>query len=187
MVEAARDEIHHRWSTKRPCSGAITQSQDSRSCHQSKNRETSPPSARNPRCSASEQDLPLAGHAAIARHGLQGMGREDDAMSNGSRQLIDRREQLDIGIEIHDGARGGLEEPPEDPRLHRRRQFREVVDPGHALKFACADAEIRERQAIEGFRAAGGDLQVVVEDEDLQPAAGMMRETECASTRACAK
>ena len=42
------------------------------------------------------------------------------------------------------------------------------------MKFLRADGEIRESDAIEGFRVVWRGLLLGVEDEDLEPTSGMM-------------
>ena len=114
---------------------------------------------------AGESDFAFAGEQAVAGIGLGRVGREDDRVS--AREIGDvgeRREDLDVGIEIAGGV-VVFEEVLQQPRLHRGRELEDGVDHRHVVKVAALDVEVVGADDVEELAVVVDLAALVVEHE----------------------
>ena len=110
----------------------------------------------------------LARQQAVARHGARRVRRQHDRVEPGLQlDLVERREHLDVGIEVaHDFV--GLEQPLQQPGLHRGGQLGDVVDRRHVVELARLDVEVAGPDDVEELQALVDLVVLVVEHEHRQ-------------------
>ncbi len=93
---------------------------------------------------AGDQEIALRRHEAVARQRFHRVRIDQDAVRvRELAEIEERREDLDVGIEIQNRLVEAREQILKRPRLERRRQLDDVVDRGHPMKLRLvAEREI---------------------------------------------
>ena len=68
--------------------------------------------------------------------------QNDSVVARETDDLVEWLEDLDVGIEICNLVPAAAEERPEEPRFHRGRELREVVDHPHASYLGTLDPDV---------------------------------------------
>src|SRR5262249_26125422 len=86
---------------------------------------------------------------------------------------LERREDLDIGVEITGHFRAPPQERTQKPRLHGGRELHHVVDCRHLVKLGLVELEIVDGDEIERL-VAGVEVRICIDDQYSQTYPGIV-------------
>ncbi len=106
--------------------------------------------------------------------------REHDAVCGGEiGNGLERVENPDVGVEVDDLAPTVVEQAPEQQRLDRGRQLRDVVDAGQAADLGRVETDVAQPEpddpVVDG-RARRKPSPLVIDKQDREPAVRMVRQ-----------